>query len=338
MSVEERQGMTAEVRAVAGRRPRRKAGGWQQLLDVSYPLLAILALIATFTIASPRFLTVSNALNIGRQSGVLLLVALAGTLVILIGSIDLSVGGIVTLSGVVCALLLDGRGPLVACLAAVAVGAAVGLANGSLLLLLRIPSFLVTLGMLSVASGLAAFLSDNAPVPFANTSLADLINGTAVLGIPNVILLTLAVLILLTVVAFRTTFGRYLYAIGGGEQVAAASGVPVARYKLAAFVLSGVLCGLAGVVITGQVGTGTLDVGANLLLDSVAAAVMGGTALSGGVGGPHRTLLGVLVIAILSNGMDVVGATDYVQDLVKGGVIIAAVALSIDRKKYSFIK
>ena len=167
--------------------------------------------------------------------------------------------------------------------------------------------------------------------------LPDFINGDAI-GIPVVILLTLGIVLLLTLGAFRSKLGRYLYAIGGGEPVAAASGVPVARYKIAAFVLAGILCGVAGIVITGQVAAGSADVGSNLLLDSIAAVVMGGTALSGGLGGPHRTLLGVLVIAILSNGMDVIGVGQYPQQIVKGCVIIAAVALSIDRKRFTAIK
>jgi ribose transport system permease protein/putative xylitol transport system permease protein len=146
------------------------------------------------------------------------------------------------------------------------------------------------------------------------------------------------VLALATFAAYRTRAGRYFYAIGGGEAVAAASGIPVFRYKIIAFMLSGTLCGLAGVVVTGQIGAGTLDVGGNLLLDSVAAVVMGGTALSGGVGGPQRTVLGVLVIAILSNGMDIIGIGQDPQSIVKGLVIIAAVALSMDRSRATVIK
>jgi ribose transport system permease protein/putative xylitol transport system permease protein len=301
------------------------------------PLLAIAALLAWFTIKSDAFLTTDNLLNIGRQASVLMLVALAGTIVILIGSIDLSVAGIVAVAGIVCAELIDGSGNAVAVLAALGVGGLVGLVNSVLLLTLRIPSFLVTLGMLSILTGIANTMTNGAPISFVDMGLPDFINGD-VIGIPVVILLTLGIIVLLTIGAFRTKLGRYLYAIGGGESVAGASGVPVARYKIAAFVLAGVLCGVAGVVITGQVAAGSADVGSSLLLDSIAAVVMGGTALSGGVGGPQRTLLGVLVIAILSNGMDVIGVGPYPQSIVKGCVIIAAVALSIDRSRFTAIK
>lgn len=302
-----------------------------------YPLIALAVLIVWFSIASPYFFTVANAFNIGRGSAVLLLVALAGTVVIIIGSIDLSVAGTVTLTGVICALVIDRSGLFVAILLAIAVGGLVGVANGLLVQLLRIPSFLVTLGMLSITIGIAQAVNNNAPVQFRNRQLGDIVNGD-IWGIPVVVILPLVVLALVTFAAYRTRAGRYMYAIGGGEAVAAASGVPAFRYKVIAFALSGVLCGLAGVIVTGQIGAGTLDVGGALLLDSVAAVVMGGTALSGGVGGPQRTLLGVLVIAVLGNGMGILGFTNYTQSIIKGVVIIFAVSLSIDRKKYGFIK
>lgn len=305
--------------------------------SVVYPLIALAALIVWFSIASPYFFTTGNMFNIGRGSAVLLLVSLAGTVVILIGSIDLSVAGIVTLAGVLCAYFIDDTGLLPAVLLAIGAGALVGAINGLVVQVLRIPSFLVTLGMLSVTIGLAQAINDNAPVQFLNRDLGRIVNGD-ILGVPTVVVVPLAVLALVTFAAYRTRAGRYFYAIGGGEAVAAASGVPVFRYKIIAFVLSGALCGLAGVIVTGQIGAGTLDVGGNLLLDSVAAVVMGGTALSGGVGGPQRTLLGVLVIAVLGNGMGMLGFTNYVQSIIKGVVIVLAVALSIDRRKYGIIK
>jgi ribose transport system permease protein/putative xylitol transport system permease protein len=303
-----------------------------------YPLVAIVGLIVWFGLSTNGFLTVSNMWNIGRQSSVLLIASLAGTLVILIGSIDLSIGATVTLGGILCAQLINSSGIVAGLIGALAVGAAVGFANGGLLLSLKIPSFLVTLGTLSVVGGLAAAISDSTPVPINDQGLSSFVNGAGIVGIPNIIIVALAVLIFLTILMIQTKFGRYLYAIGGGEPVAAASGVPVARYKVAAFVLAGLLAALAGVLLAGQVSAGTLESGQSLLLDSIAAVVMGGTSLSGGVGGPHRTLLGVLVIGILSNGMDLIGYQETTQEIVKGCVIVAAVALSIDRKKYSFIK
>ena len=302
------------------------------------PLVSIVALVIYFTAVNPLFFSASNALNIGRQSSVLLLVSLAETVVILIGSIDLSVGALVTLTGILTALTVDTFGAFGGGLVGVAAGALVGLANGLLVTTLRVPSFLVTLGMLSILSGVTNQISQGQSILFANTLLPSLINNAPILGVPNVIWFGLGATAILTIVAFKTKLGRYLYALGGGEIVAAHAGVPVTLYKILAFVLSGAICGFSGVMLTGQVGAGTPTAGSGLLLNSIAAVVMGGTALSGGIGGPHRTLLGVLVIAILTNGMDVTEVNNFTQDMVKGAVIILAVSLTIDRSKYSFIK
>jgi ribose transport system permease protein len=302
------------------------------------PFASIVALVIYFTAVNPLFFSASNALNIGRQSSVLLLVSLAETVVILIGSIDLSVGALVTLTGILTALTVDTLGAFGGGFVGVAAGAFVGLANGLLVTVLRVPSFLVTLGMLSILSGVTNQISQGQSILFANTLLPSLVNNAPVLGVPNVIWFGLGATAILTIVAYKTKLGRYLYALGGGEVVAAHAGVPVTLYKVLAFVLSGAICGFSGVMLTGQVGAGTPTAGSGLLLNSIAAVVMGGTALSGGIGGPHRTLLGVLVIAILTNGMDVTEVNSFTQDIVKGAVIILAVSLTIDRSKYSFIK
>lgn len=323
----------AEVAATVA----KKQGDFN-LRTIVLPIIAIVVLVAYFSYVNPLFFSASNALNIGRQSSVLLMVALAGTVVILIGSIDLSVGALVTLTGILAALTVDQFGLAGATLVGIGVGALVGLVNGSLVTMLKVPSFLVTLGMLSILSGVANQISQGQSILFADSLLPDLVNGSFVLGIPNVIWFALIATAVLTVVAFRTKLGRYLYALGGGEIVASHAGVPVTFYKILAFVLAGGICGLAGVMLTGQVGAGTPTAGSSLLLNSIAAVVMGGTALSGGIGGPHRTFLGVLVIAILTNGMDVTEVNSFTQDIVKGFVIILAVSLTIDRSKYLFIK
>ena len=325
--------------AASGGSQASAAFAWLSRFRVALlPFASIVALVIYFTAVNPLFFSASNALNIGRQSSVLLLVSLAETMVILIGSIDLSVGALVTLTGILTALTVDTFGAFGGGLVGVAAGALVGLANGLLVTTLRVPSFLVTLGMLSILSGVTNQISQGQSILFVNTLLPSLVNNAPILGVPNVIWLGLGATAILTIVAFKTKLGRYLYALGGGEIVAAHAGVPVTLYKVLAFVLSGAICGFSGVMLTGQVGAGTPTAGSGLLLNSIAAVVMGGTALSGGIGGPHRTLLGVLVIAILTNGMDVTEVNSFTQDIVKGAVIILAVSLTIDRSKYSFIK
>jgi ribose transport system permease protein len=329
---------SAQGRANGGSQVSAAFAGFSRFRVALLPLVSIVALVIYFTAVNPLFFSASNALNIGRQSSVLLLVSLAETVVILIGSIDLSVGALVTLTGILTALTVDTLGAFGGGLVGVAAGAFVGLANGLLVTMLRVPSFLVTLGMLSILSGVTNQISQGQSILFANTLLPSLVNNAPVFGVPNVIWFGLGAAAILTIVAFKTKLGRYLYALGGGEVVAAHAGVPVTLYKVLAFVLSGAVCGFSGVMLTGQVGAGTPTAGSGLLLNSIAAVVMGGTALSGGIGGPHRTLLGVLVIAILTNGMDVTEVNSFTQDIVKGAVIILAVSLTIDRSKYSFIK
>jgi ribose transport system permease protein len=314
------------------------AGAFSRFRMILLPLIAIIALVCYFTIVNPLFFSSANALNIGRQSSVLLLVSLAETVIILIGSIDLSIGSLVTLTGILTALTVDRFGLFGGAFVGIGAGALVGLINGTLVTMLRVPSFLVTLGVLSILSGVSNQISQGQSILFENNALLALVNNSIVLGVPNVIWFALAATAILSIVAFRTKLGRYLYALGGGEVVASHAGVPVTLYKILAFVLSGAICGLSGVMLTGQVGAGTPTAGSGLLLDAIAAVVMGGTALSGGIGGPHRTLLGVLVIAILTNGMDVTEVNNFTQDMVKGAVIILAVSLTIDRSKYSFIK
>lgn len=176
------------------------------------------------------------------------------------------------------------------------------------------------------------------PVPIYDESFQSIVTGSLIGPIPNIALWAVGVLIVCWIVAFRTRFGRYIFAIGGGERVAKLAGLPVDRYKVYAFVVAGLLAGLAGSMLAGRVGAGTTDMGEQYLLDSIAAVAIGGTAMSGGQGGPHRTLLGALVITVLSNGLNVSGVDFYWQIVIKGIVVIAAVAFTIDRSRMEVVK
>jgi ribose transport system permease protein len=312
---------------------------WSRATLVSmYPLIVVVGLIIFFGIRNPNFATFDNAMNIGQQSAILLLVSMAGTIVILIGSIDLSVGATLTLGGIVAAIVMESFGPTAGVMTAIALGLVVGAVNGATMLILKVPSFLVTLGTMSILTGITNMICNGSSIVFSDFTLVDFVNAKPIFGIPVIILGSLAISAVLVFVAAKTVVGRYLFAIGGGEQVAAHSGVPVTRFKIYAFMLCGALAGLAGAMLAAQIGAATPQASGNIVLDSIAAIVMGGTALSGGIGGPHRTLLGVLVIGILSNGMDVTGVSPFTQQIVKGLVIIIAVASTIDRKKYEFMK
>jgi ribose transport system permease protein len=308
------------------------------LKGVLLPIIVLIIISIAFTILNSNFLSAANFMNILREMSVLLIVALAGTLVIMIGSIDLSVGSIVTLSGMFAANSTIHFGSGVALLVGLAVGVIAGLLNGIILTGLKLPSFLVTLGMLSALNGIANVMSDGKPILYNSSSFDDLSRGELIPGIPNIFLWSVICVILIIFMCSRTVFGRNLYAVGGGEKVAKLSGIKVNQLKIYVFMLAGLLCGLAGVLLTSRIGAGTPRMGDPFLLDSIAAVVIGGTALSGGIGGAHRTIIGVLLITVLSDGMNIVGIHPFIQEIVKGLVVIAAVAITIDRSKFEFAK
>lgn len=318
-------------------RSRRELQDW--IIDLGpFALLAIL--VVGFSLASSNFLTVSNLVdNVMRNSTILLLVSLAGTFPILQQSIDLSIESMVGITGVIAAILVsDYQLGLLALLVAVLAGTVFGALNGIVFAKFKIPSFLVTLGSLSILSGTALLMTGGTSIPYRNPGVRWVATGELIPGVPNIVAWGLLFYLLMVVVAFKTPFGRYCYALGENEEVADLSGVKVDRYKIGAFVVSGLLCGVAGALLTARTASAAPGMGAGLLLQSIAAIVMGGTALTGGVGGPHRTILGVLVIGVLANGMNLVGIQSFVQEIVLGFVVIVAVAMSMDRRKIDIVK
>jgi ribose transport system permease protein/putative xylitol transport system permease protein len=304
------------------------------------PFALLAVLMIGFSIASPVFLTFSNLVdNVLRNSTILLLVSLAGTFPILQQSIDLSIESMVGITGVIAAILIsDHQFGALALLVAVLAGTVLGALNGIVFAKFKIPSFLVTLGSLSILSGTALLMTGGTSVPYRNPGVRQIATGHVIPGVPNLVVWGLLIYGAMVFVAFKTPFGRYCYALGENENVADLSGVDVDRYKIGAFVISGLLCGTAGALLTARTASAAPGMGSGLLLQSIAAIVMGGTALTGGVGGPHRTLLGVLVIGVLANGMNLVGIQSFVQDIVLGFVVIIAVAMSMDRRKIDIVK
>lgn len=331
-------GLVLEGTARAEAEARPNAGArLAERLSLLLPLSALLVLVVYFSLASDAFFSQANLFNIVRQSSVLLVVALAGTFVVLLGSIDLSVGSIVTFTGIATALAIARWGDAAVLLALLA-ALLWGLANGLLHAYGKLPSFLVTLGTLFVIDGVALIVSAGRPQPFRSEALTALMGGTSFGGFPTIALWAAAILALSVFLARQTRFGRYLVAIGDGERVARLSGVNVDRIKLYTFALSGLLAGLGGVMLAVRTSSGAPGMGASFLLDSIAAIVMGGTALTGGVGGPHRTILGVLVIVVLSNGMTLTDVDPFYQVVIRGAVVIGAVALTMRRGELSLVK
>ncbi len=321
---------------ITNQREQRTLHDWIQDLG---PFVMLFGLILFFTFTTERFFTEGNLLdNVAKNAVTLLLVALAGTFPILQQSIDLSVESVVLLTGVVTVVLISQFGlGLLAIPLAIGVGMLAGLFNGLVFTKLKVPSFLVTLGTLSVMAGVGKIITGGSTITFRNPALRTISTGD-VFGIPNLVLWGLLIYVATIVLAFRTKFGRYCFALGENERVVELAGAKVDRYKIYPFVLSGLLCGIAGVLLTLRISSASPNIGSGLLLPSIAAIVMGGTALTGGVGGPHRTILGVLVIAVLNNGMNLLGTDSFVQEIILGLVVVAAVALSIDRAKIDVVK
>jgi ribose transport system permease protein len=314
---------------------------WQtQIRDsIWLPIAVVVGLIIFFSLASDAFLTMRNATAISGQASALLIACAGATFVILMGSIDLSVGAIVLLVGAVTVLTLNSFDiGAAALLVALACGGALGLVNGAIFAYGRIPSFVVTLGTLSIFSGIALQLLQGRALRFDSRSFETLAIGQWIPHLPNIALFALCTWAVMSVVGFKTRFGRYMYLIGGGEAVATTAGIPVRRYKIYAFAVSGVLAGFAGALAVARLGAAGPTLGQELLLNTLAAIVVGGTSLSGGIGGVHRTLIGVVIIALLDNGLNLMGVNQYAQMVIKGTVVVAAVLIGQDRSKFIVMK
>jgi ribose transport system permease protein len=288
------------------------------------PVLVLVALAAVFTAINPVYASADNLRNILFVSSILLVASCGATFVIVMGSIDLSIGAIATLAGVVAALVVPtlGYGALAA---AVLVGLIVGVANGLLYVYLRIPSILVTLGTGTSLTGVILYLSDGGSVPIRDAAYIAMTRAEYIPYLPLVIVFAIVVYVFCIVLADRTRFGRMTLAIGGDEHTVKLVGVSVDFVKIQAFALSGALGGLCGGLLASRLGTATGNMGEFLMLETITAVVVGGTAITGGVGGVARTLLGVLVVAMLSNGMNIISLHPYIQTIVKGFVILLAV-------------
>jgi ribose transport system permease protein len=288
-------------------------------------LVGLFVLAGLLSVLSPYFLSVSNLLNVMEQTSINAIIALGMTFVILSGGIDLSVGSLLALSGVVLATALQAGWPAPAAIAAgMAVGGACGLVNGMLITKGRLPAFIATLGMMSIARGGALVFTSGRPISGFGAGFRQLATAR-VLGIPSPVLITIAVYALGHFLLTRTRFGRYVYAIGGNEEATRLSGIDAGFHKTMVYVLSGAASGLAAALLTARLGSAQPIAGINYELDAIAATVIGGTSLSGGIGTLHGTLIGALIMGVLRNGLNLLGTSSFFQQVVIGVVIITAV-------------
>jgi ribose transport system permease protein len=301
-------------------------------------LIALALMIVALGLASDKFLTVDNGLNVLRQISINLCLSLGMTLIILSGGIDLSVGSVLALSGAVAAGLLKNGLAIPALnvllqftvfgaiLAGLLVGVALGAFNGLMITRLNLPPFVATLGMLSIARGLTMLWTGGYPVTGLGSSFGIMGTGQW-FGVPMPVWIGSTLVVLFLVVTRRTRFGRYVYAVGGNERAALLSGLAVNRIKLLVYTIGGALAAVAGLLVTSRLDSATPNAGFGYELDSIAAVVIGGTSLDGGRGSVAGTVLGCLIIGVLNNGLVLMEVSPFWQQVIKGGVILAAVAV-----------
>lgn len=301
-------------------------------------VIALGGMLVAMSLLSDSFLTLDNGLNILRQISVNLCLSIGMTLIILTAGIDLSVGAILALSGAVAAGLLKNGFPLEslgvslqftvfgAIVAGLLVGAAAGLFNGVAITRFKLPPFVATLGMFSIARGLTMLWTGGFPITGLGEDFGTIGTGMF-LRIPVPVWITAALVGGFVLLTRRTRFGRHLYAVGGNERAARLTGLSVDRIKIAVYTLGGMLSGVAGLIVTSRLDSAQPNAGLGYELDSIAAVVIGGTSLSGGRGSVMGTVIGCLIIGVLNNGLFLLNVSPFWQQVVKGFVILAAVAI-----------
>ena len=319
----------AEAPARLGARPLA-----ERLAD-HVPLFSLIALCIAFSLATDTFLSVRNLVNVIDQLTVLGIMALGMTAVIVIGGIDLSVGSVLALSMMVMGWLSNVMGvPMpIAMLAALVVGAVCGLGSGLLITRANLPAFIATLAMMSIARGLANMVTDGSQI----VGYPDWFSAFSINRYFGFMSVTVALFVVLTALAaiymkYRVG-GRALYAIGGASEVARLAGIQVKRVTLIVYMVCGMLAGLAGVVMSTRLDSSQPSGGLGYELDTIAAVVIGGASLSGGVGSIWGTLMGVLTIGVLRNGLNLLGVSPFIQQIVIGGVIVLAVAVDSNKRR-----
>ncbi|AKC74992.1 MULTISPECIES: ABC transporter permease [Staphylococcus] len=297
------------------------------------PFIGLILLIIVVSILNPSFLDLSNLLNLLRQISINGLIAFGMTFIILTGGIDLSVGSILALSSAFIALMItSGVDPIIALIIGVLIGFVLGAVNGLLVTKGNMAPFIATLATMTIFRGLTLVITDGNPITnLGDSYLFQLFGKGYFIGIPVPAVTMIIVFVILLIILQKTTFGRHTYAIGGNEVAAKISGIKVNKIKFLIYGISGLMSALAGGILTSRLNSAQPTAGTSYELDAIAAVVLGGTSLTGGKGRIVGTLIGVLIIGVLNNGLNLLGVSSFYQQVVKGVVILIAVL--IDRKK-----
>lgn len=292
----------------------------------------LIALCLLFTILSPYFLTTSNLLNVAQQSSIIAVISVGMTFVIITAGIDLSVGSVLAFSGVVMASVLHAGLPIpIGIMVGLGVGFSCGLLNGLLVSYGKIPPFIATLGMMSIARGAGLWFTDGRPISGFDDSFRYLATGE-ILFIPVPVIIMIVVYVIAHLILTKTKMGRYTYAIGGNEKAAVLSGINIKLYLNIIYGIAGLLSALGAVMLTARLNSAQPIAGIMYELDAIAATVIGGTSLFGGKGTVIGTLIGALIIGVLRNGLNLLGVSSFIQQIVIGSVIIGAILLDTNLK------
>ncbi|PJF09840.1 ABC transporter permease [Pseudorhodobacter sp. MZDSW-24AT] len=328
--------MTTLPAAAPARKPA--SGAQQKLLAFA----SLIALLVFFSLASPNFLQTSNILAILQATSVNGVLAIAATLVIITGGIDLSVGTLMTFCAVMAGVILTNAGmPLpLGVIGAIAVGAICGTISGALVAKMKIPPFIATLGMMLILKGLSLIISGTKPIYFNDTPGFSEISTGSLIGrifpavpVPNGVLILFLLALVIGYVLNRTVLGRYCFALGSNEEAVRLSGVNTDAWKIAIYALAGSICGIAGLIIASRLNSAQPALGLGYELDAIAAVVIGGTSLAGGRGSILGTMIGALIMAVLLNGLRVMSVAQEWQTVVTGAIIIAAVYADMLRRR-----
>lgn len=309
----------------------------------SYALFLIfMGMCVVFAITSPTFLKVNNIINIFRQISINGILAVGMTLIIITGGIDLSIGPLAAIAGVVSAMILEVYPNMLipAILLGIAAAAIMSMWTAFLVAKLKIAPFIASLSTMSIGKGIALVIADGVPHTIKNESYVKIGNGylwdpanTGGISIPISILILLFVAIVISIILYKTKFGRYIYAVGGNENAAIASGVNAVKVKFATYVLNGVLCGVAGIILASRITSGQPTAATGYEMDAITAVIIGGTSMTGGVGKISGTIIGVMIIGVLNTGLILLGVSSYYQSIIKGIIVAVAVLLDMRTKR-----
>ena len=309
----------------------------------SYALFIIFIFMCiVLACVSETFFTINNITNVFRQISINGILALGMTFVIILGGIDISIGSVAAVAGVVSALVLeiDVSLTIPAVLAGILAGGIMGMIIGFLVAKMRIAPFIASLAMMTIARGLALVISGGIPHTIYDKSFTAIGNGylwpkptPQSFSIPLSVLILIICTVIVAIVLYKTKFGRYVYAVGGNEEAARVSGVNVAKIKFFTFVINGLLCGVAGVVLAARITSGQPAGAAGYELDAIAAVIIGGASLAGGAGKVSGTIIGALIIGVLNNGLVLLAVSSYYQQIIQGVIIAGAVILDSKTKR-----